>query len=48
MTGGLQVDLTAKYGWRRLHHKLTGGGALKSRAKRLDIAQNAEVLEELM
>jgi hypothetical protein len=43
----LQVDLTAKYGWRRLHHKMTGGGILKSRAKWLNIAQNAEALEEL-
>jgi hypothetical protein len=24
----LQVDLTAKYGWRRLHHKMTGGGRI--------------------
>jgi hypothetical protein len=24
----LQVDLTAKYGWRWLHHKMTGGGRI--------------------
>jgi len=26
LAGDLQVDLTAKYGWRRLRHKMTGGG----------------------
>jgi hypothetical protein len=28
LAGDLQVDLTAKYGWRRLHHKMTGGGRI--------------------